>query len=91
MRGRILNYSVQANEGTITGEDGFRYTFSGSEWREADTPTRGSAVDFDVSGASAIGVYNARDGASTSATPHRIAPQRHTHRARAGVGVFGAG
>lgn len=69
MRGRILDYSVQANEGIITGEDGFRYTFAGSQWRESTTPVRGRAVDFEVAGANAVDVYHALDNAATSATP----------------------
>ena len=40
MQGQVLDYSIQTNEGIISGVDGSRYTFSGSEWREAVTPSR---------------------------------------------------
>ena len=30
MQGQILDYSIQTNEGVISGEDGRRYTFARS-------------------------------------------------------------
>jgi hypothetical protein len=33
MKGQILDFSVQNNEGVISGADGARYTFTGSEWK----------------------------------------------------------
>lgn len=66
MQGQILDYSVQSNAGVITGEDGNRYTFAGSEWRETAPPARGMRVDFEVHGAAAVSVYRALAGAGSS-------------------------
>jgi len=57
MKGQVLDYSVQTNSGLISGEDGTRYTFIGSEWRETVTPSRGMRVDFETQGTDAISVY----------------------------------
>lgn len=59
MKGQILDYSVQTNTGTITGDDGKRYTFGGEEWKSEGTPVRGRVVDFDIEGDQAKGVYAA--------------------------------
>ena len=59
MKGKILDYSVQENTGVITAEDGGRYNFVGSEWKESGVPTKGALVDFDVQDKNALGVYKA--------------------------------
>jgi len=48
MKGQILDFSVQKNEGVISATDGTRYTFSGSEWKGDVQPNRGMWVDFDA-------------------------------------------
>ena len=48
MKGQILDFSLQKNGGVISGDDGNRYLFHSSEWREQTMPTRGMAVDFDI-------------------------------------------
>ena len=50
MKGQILDYSIQLNSGTISGADGKRYQFTGSEWKGTGMPMRGITVDFDVEG-----------------------------------------
>jgi len=69
MNGKILEFSVQDNSGIISGADGTRYTFNGSEWKVDNAPIRGMSVDFDVDedGINAVAVYKALDGGS--ATP----------------------
>jgi len=57
MKGQILEYSVQANTGIISGSDGNRYEFSGSEWKGSSVPVRGMSVDFETDGNHAKGVY----------------------------------
>ena len=57
MKGTVLDYSISANEGFISGDDQQRYQFSGSEWRSPEPPTRGMRVDFEVRGPSAVGVF----------------------------------
>lgn len=47
MLGQVLDYSIQENKGIINGEDGNRYTFLGSEWKDVSViPKRGLKVDF---------------------------------------------
>jgi TM2 domain-containing membrane protein YozV len=66
MKGEILNFSIQTNSGVITGADGQRYSFDGSNWRESVPPTRGVAVDFQTQGSAALEIYRAL-GSGTSA------------------------
>ena len=66
MKGQILDFSVQKNEGVITGADGARYTFTGGEWNGGGvTPSRGMWVDFEVQGSVATGIYLALNQSST--------------------------
>ena len=62
MQGQVLDYSVQTNEGIITGSDGNRYTFAGAEWNESSPPARGMRVDFEAQGTNAVGIYRALGG-----------------------------
>ena len=48
-RGKVLDFSLQ-NGGLITAEDGQRYHFEPSEWKEQSMPVRGMLVDFDTNG-----------------------------------------
>jgi TM2 domain-containing membrane protein YozV len=57
MKGTILDYSVQSNTGYISGDDGQRYLFQGSEWRSPGIPERGKKVDFTLSGNQAAEVF----------------------------------
>jgi len=58
MLGKILDFSFQSGEGTITTEQGQRYVFSHSEWKQQEPPLRGQDVDFDVNEAGqAVQVY----------------------------------
>lgn len=57
MKGQVLAYSVQTNSGYISGEDGNRYAFSGSDIKENLMPVRGMFVDFEVEGQNAFAIY----------------------------------
>lgn len=58
MKGYVLDFSVQEAKGVITGDDGKRYPFLASEWKESDVPTSGMLVDFDINEYQhAVGVY----------------------------------
>lgn len=57
MKGQILDFSIQENSGVISGADGVRYTFVGSEWKADDQPNRGVWVDFENQGQEAKGIY----------------------------------
>ena len=59
MKGQVLDYSVQKNEGVISAADGSRHTFTGSEWKGETPPVRGMAVDFESDQNVASGVYRA--------------------------------
>jgi TM2 domain-containing membrane protein YozV len=72
MKGQILDYSIQSNTGTITGADGARYTFEGSEWNGDRAPMRGMSVDFEADGNQAKAVYIAL-GASGVGTKDKTA------------------
>ncbi len=62
VKGQVLDFSVQSNSGIISGTDGARYNFSGSEWKEAIAPSRGMHVDFESQGANAVSIYRALGG-----------------------------
>lgn len=72
MKGQILDYSIQSNSGTISGADGSRYYFNGSEWKGTGAPMRGMAVDFDAEGNQAKAVYVAL-GSATAGSKSKIA------------------
>jgi len=58
MRGQVLSYDQLAGEGLISGEDGGRYSFRGSEWKGSTTELRaGRAVDFQGDSSAALSVY----------------------------------
>jgi TM2 domain-containing membrane protein YozV len=68
MKGQVLDYAVQTNSGLISGEDGKRYTFNGSDWNMDTVPVRGMTVDFVPEGESAIAIYKATGSAAAGAT-----------------------
>ncbi|MCL2636044.1 MAG: hypothetical protein FWD50_05380 [Betaproteobacteria bacterium] len=68
MKGQILNFDIQKNEGVISTSDGSRYVFSGSEWKDNSQPNRGVWVDFDVREGAAMGVYLALGNPSGKST-----------------------
>ena len=59
MKGQILDFSVQQNEGIISTTEGARYKFIGSEWKGDIQPKRGMWVDFEVQDNRAVAVYRA--------------------------------
>ncbi|MEE4288430.1 MAG: TM2 domain-containing protein [Erythrobacter sp.] len=57
MRGQIMDFDLRKGTGLISGEDGTRYTFDVSEWRQNDMPKRGRKVDFEASDGAALQIY----------------------------------
>jgi TM2 domain-containing membrane protein YozV/cold shock CspA family protein len=57
MRGTVLSFSIQTNQGFISGDDGKRYNFVGSDWNLNNSPTQGARVDFDIDGNHAVSIY----------------------------------
>ncbi len=74
MTGQVLDYSIQANEGVISGDDHQRYRFAGSDWPGASVPTRGTLVDFDIAdGNRAVSIYLV-EPIAPPAVPQQSAP-----------------
>lgn len=48
MKGIVLSYNESLKEGLISGNDGNRYSFFNTEWKESELPSRGQQVDFTV-------------------------------------------
>lgn len=61
MRGRVLG--IEADNGTILGEDGSRYAFKLSSWRSQGAPQPRDEVDFVTEGGAAIEIYVTRGAA----------------------------
>lgn len=64
MRGHILGYDFRTGLGEIAGDDGQRYKFTGTEWREEFGPVSGALVDFEYEDSEARSIYqiSARGG-----------------------------
>lgn len=57
-KGTLLDYSIQTNKGIISGDNGQRYSFQGSDWKEVSKhPTKGDRVDFIAVGQTASEIY----------------------------------
>lgn len=58
MKGTLVDFNFQINEGVIQGDDGKRYSFFGSEWKDQTSPVRGQNVDFAVNDLNqAVSIY----------------------------------
>ena len=89
MKGQILDYTIQTNSGVITGEDGSRYSFAGSEWKADTPPTRGMSVDFENRDGVATGIYKSLNSDSLAILS---GPKNKTTAGLLAIflGVFGA-
>jgi phage shock protein PspC (stress-responsive transcriptional regulator) len=88
MQGTILSFSINTNSGLISGDDGIRYSFTGSAWRAEAYPSVGVSVDFVQSGRIADDIYclTASVGSTTVGTENGF--YRSANDAIIG-GVFG--
>ncbi|WP_320033660.1 TM2 domain-containing protein [Campylobacterota bacterium DY0563] len=57
MKGKILDFSLQEGKGIISGDNGTRYDFVISEWKNEKAPAVGQTVDFDMNENSAVSIY----------------------------------
>ncbi|ESR22888.1 hypothetical protein [Lutibaculum baratangense] len=57
MRGSVLGYDAGAGVSVVRGEDGRRYAFAPTAWREQRPPRKGDLVDFEPAGARAEMVF----------------------------------
>ncbi len=86
MTGQVLDYSIQANEGVISGDDHQRYRFAGSDWPGAAVPVRGTLVDFDIAdGNRAVSIYLV-EPIAPPAVPQQSAPIQQPSTATAPPG-----
>lgn len=67
MRGRILGYDGRTGEGQISGEDGERYPFTVTEWKQPRPPAQGEAVDFESDAGTARSIYRLSGGGAALA------------------------
>ena len=81
MTGQVLDYSIQTNEGIISGDDSQRYRFAGADWPGSTAPVRGTLVDFDIEdGNRAVSIHLVEPTAppavpQSTHTPQQTAPQ----------------
>jgi len=61
MLGRVLGYDQSQNSGTISADDGNRYTFTQDVWKESVPPRRDMKVDFVIDGENAKEIYIVKD------------------------------
>lgn len=65
MTGKILGFDVETNTGTISGDDGKRYTFAKEGWKENHAPSRDTKVDFHVDEeGKPVDIYQVKDAAA---------------------------
>ena len=67
MKGTLLEFNTHLNEGIISGEDGRRYSFFDSQWKDHIAPVRGQHVDFAVNDLNqAVAIYLIAESQSRS-------------------------
>jgi phage shock protein PspC (stress-responsive transcriptional regulator) len=58
MKGTLLDFSITENTGVVSGDDGNRYRFAGSDWKATGAiPRAGARVDFVAADGVASEVY----------------------------------
>ena len=58
MKGKVLDFNLQADEGIISGVDGQRYSFTKAEWKSLEiNPAQNVEVDFGIEDDKAIAIY----------------------------------
>ena len=58
MRGQVLAFDFRTGLGEISGDDGNRYKFLGSEWKPEAQPRPGQFVDFEIANDEALAIYH---------------------------------
>jgi TM2 domain-containing membrane protein YozV len=75
MRGQVLGFDYRTGLGEISGDDGRRYKFIGTEWRPQSQPRAGQKVDFEVDSEEARSIYSVRSEnalAPSAGEPNRL-------------------
>ena len=69
MRGQVLGFDYRTGLGEISGEDGHRYKFVGTEWRPHSQPRSGQSVDFEPAVDEARAIYAIAHPSAFAAAP----------------------
>ena len=73
MLGSILGAASGGNQGVILGDDGVRYTFTPTGWRDPSLRANaGLKVDFDVRGSHAASIYPVPRAVPTTSSAIRL-------------------
>jgi TM2 domain-containing membrane protein YozV len=70
MKGKLLEFQNETRTGTISGDDGQRYSFEVAQWKGASLPKAGSRVDFSANEKVAEAIYT--DSASLSGNSKKM-------------------
>ncbi len=62
MRGILIHYNAQSEQGLIRAEDGKRYAFYRQDWQSERRPSVNDEVDFEVDGTIAYDIYLLKAG-----------------------------
>ena len=75
MKGSILSVASTSSQGVILGDDGVQYTFTPFGWRDSTVaPAPGMAVDFEVRGSHAVGIYPLPGASPSYVNPAQAQP-----------------
>lgn len=62
MRGILIHYNAQSDQGLIRAEDGKRYAFYGQDWMSERRPSVNDEIDFEIDGTVAYDIYLLKAG-----------------------------
>jgi len=62
MRGILIHYNAQSEQGLIRAEDGNRYAFYKQDWQSERRPSVNDEVDFEIDGTVAYDIYLLKAG-----------------------------
>jgi len=62
MRGILIHYNAQTDQGLIRAEDGKRYAFYGQDWMSERRPSVNDEVDFEIDSTLAYDIYLLKAG-----------------------------
>ena len=75
MKGTILSVASTSSQGVILGDDGVQYTYTPFGWRDSTVaPAPGMAVDFEVRGSHAVGIYPLPGASPSYVNPAQAQP-----------------
>ena len=72
MRGRVLGYDRQTDQGDIAGDDDARYRFAAEDWRDGLRPGAGQIVDFEPRDGRATNIYRLTGAAPMNGDKNKL-------------------